>query len=154
MTASADSSAHSAAGSSTPGGVSGPSSPSGSSLRSPATAFVLDLIAIALFGLFARIAHQSEDIPLNFMGWLATTWPFWLGVLLAWLLLWFGAVGNHSGHELSAGVPVWVSTVITGLVIWGIINAKLPHWSFVLVAAVMSALLLFGWRSLSSLVRR
>lgn len=91
---------------------------------------------------------------MNFMGWLATTWPFWLGVLLAWLLLWFGAVGNHSGHELSAGVPVWVSTVITGLVIWGIINAKLPHWSFVLVAAVMSALLLFGWRSLSSLVRR
>lgn len=113
----------------------------------PATAFAMDLVAIALFGLMARIAHQSEDMPLNVLGWLNTTWPFWLGVLLSWVLLWFGALGNRNGHELSSALPVWLCTVILGLVIWGIRNGSVPHWSFILVAASTSALLLWGWRA-------
>lgn len=125
-----------------------------SALRSPVTALVLDLIAIALFGLFARVAHQSEDMPLNVMGWLSTTWPFWLGVLVAWLLLWFGVLGNRSGHEVAAGVPVWAITVVTGLLIWSVRNGAVPHWSFMLVATIMSAILLLGWRTVGKFVRR
>lgn len=114
-------------------------------------ALISDLIAIAAFALFARMAHQSAEMPLNFMGWLSTAWPFWLGVLLAWALLWFGVLGGRSGHELSSALPVWLGAVIVGLGIWTIRNGGLPHWSFVIVASVMSALLLWGWRVVARL---
>ncbi|WP_312098261.1 DUF3054 domain-containing protein [Corynebacterium dentalis] len=115
------------------------------------TAFVADLIAIAAFGLFARVAHQSADMPLNVLSWLNTTWPFWLGVLVAWALLWWGMMGSRSGHELSTVLPVWVGAVVVGLGVWTLRNGSLPHWSFVIVACVMSALLLWGWRLVARL---
>lgn len=122
--------------------------------RSAASAFVADMVAIGAFGLFARIAHQTEDMPLNFLGWLNTTWPFWLGTLLAWALMWFGVTGKGSAHRLSAALPVWLCTVVVGLLIWGLRNGDIPHWSFILVASTVSALLLWGWRAVSPMLTR
>lgn len=50
-------------------------------------ALLLDAIAISLFALFARIAHQSDDMPLNFTGWLSTMLPFLAGVFIAYLIV-------------------------------------------------------------------
>lgn len=110
------------------------------------TAIALDLVAIAAFALFARMAHQSDDMPLNLAGWASTVWPFALGVVLGWVIVLAG-----SRKDGDRGVLVWLVTVITGLVIWGIRNQALPHWSFVIVASVMSALLMLGWRGLAKL---
>lgn len=110
------------------------------------TAIALDLVAIAAFALFARMAHQSDDMPFNFAGWASTVWPFALGVVLGWVVV---LVGSHKDGD--RGVLVWLVTVVTGLVIWGIRNQALPHWSFVIVASVMSALLMLGWRGLAKL---
>lgn len=111
------------------------------------TAVIIDVIAIALFALFARIAHQTEEMPLNAMGWLSTWWPFLLGVGASWLAI----IGlKLDGHRVfPAGLLTWVVTVVVGLVIWGIRNAAVPHWSFILVATIMSGLLLLGWRAVA-----
>ncbi|GAA4789981.1 DUF3054 domain-containing protein [Corynebacterium canis] len=106
----------------------------------------LDLLAIAIFGLLARAAHQTPDMPFTFLGWLDTTWPFALGVLLAHALL--------RVASLRRAVVVWLTTVIVGLGIWGIRHQAFPHWSFIIVASSMSALLLFGWRGIAKLMRR
>ena len=44
-------------------------------------AIAADYVAIAAFALLARAAHQSDDMPFNFTGWLSTLWPFALGAV-------------------------------------------------------------------------
>ncbi len=113
---------------------------------------VADVIAIAVFALLARIAHQSEDMPLSFLGWLNTLWPFLLGVLAAWALI---ALRRWDGTRIvPAGLSAWAVTVLIGLGIWSVRNGDIPHWSFILVATISSAVLMFGWRGLARLQHR
>nr|WP_156232883.1 DUF3054 domain-containing protein [Corynebacterium occultum] len=113
---------------------------------------MLDVLAIALFALLARMAHQSEDMPLNFNGWLSTLWPFLIGVALSWVLI---LVLKWEGRLLvPAGVSAWVITVLTGLVIWSIRNEGIPHWSFIMVATIMSGVLMLGWRGVAKVSRK
>lgn len=113
------------------------------------TAIAMDTLAIAVFALLARMAHQSDDMPFNLAGWASTVWPFAIGVALGWVI---ALAGSHK--EQGRGTLVWLVTVVTGLVIWGIRNQELPHWSFVIVASVMSALLMLGWRGVARVVGR
>lgn len=116
--------------------------------------FALDVLAIALFALLARMAHQSEEMPFTFAGWLETTWPFLAGVVLSYLrlILLRGGVASRIWPE---GVTIWVVTALVGLGIWGLNNREVPHWSFIIVATVMSGLLLLGWRVIAvALTRR
>ncbi|MDO4911371.1 MAG: DUF3054 domain-containing protein [Corynebacterium sp.] len=114
---------------------------SSTSTPSKRRVLIYDLVAIGFFALFARIAHRSADMPLNFTGWLSTAWPFWLGAIIGALLL-----GSRAGIRVRDAYLVWLPTVIIGLSIWGFLHHKVPHWSFMIVAGSMSALLLFGWR--------
>lgn len=114
----------------------------------PALALFMDVLGVALFALFARIAHQTEEMPLNFSGWMQTVWPFFLGAVAGWVLLALtGKVAR--AIALSSGVIVWLCTAIAGLAIWGIRHGEIPHWSFIIVASVMSGLLLLGWRAIT-----
>ena len=132
----------------------------GTTQRSPGMALGFDVIAILLFALLARIAHNTPEMPLSFGGWVDTSWPFLTGLAIAWALLLIGlarprgAKGeSFSGIEFSTGALVWIVTVIVGLGIWGARHAEVPHWSFMIVATVMSGLLLFGWRGMFRLGR-
>lgn len=103
-----------------------------------------DAVAIAVFAFLARVAHRSDDMPLTIPAWWSTYWPFLLGVVIAYIVL--VAVDWNALKMKPAGVAVWLITVVTGLGIWGIRHSAFPHWSFILVASLMSALLLFAWR--------
>lgn len=102
-----------------------------------------DIASVGVFALLARIAHRSAEMPLTFVGWLSTLWPFALGVALGWVVV---LLTGKDGRRVGGGVMVWVITVITGLTIWGIKHGQFPHWSFMIVAGSMSALLMLGWR--------
>lgn len=115
------------------------------------TGLIVDVIAIAVFAFLARLAHQSDSMPLSFLGWLETLWPFLLGVGLSWILI--SLRGWDGARPAPAGVSAWLITAFIGLVIWGLRNASVPHWSFILVATVMSGLLMLGWRALARLRR-
>lgn len=114
--------------------------------------FITDLVMIFVFALLARIAHNSQDLPLSFLGVLNTAWPFWLGMLLAWAYI---AYRRLPGAAVSpAGLIAWIVSVIVGLAIWGIKHQAVPHWSFIIVASVTSAILLLGWRGIARLRAR
>lgn len=104
----------------------------------------LDALMIAIFALLARIAHRSDSMPLNFVGWLSTLWPFLLGVLIAWAVLFFWRLDGYLLRP--SGLIVWFCTVVVGLTIWGLRHSAFPHWSFILVASVTSGVFLLGWR--------
>lgn len=124
------------------------------------TAVALDFLAIAIFALLARLAHQSDDMPFNVAGWASTVWPFAIGVALGWVIVEFGLRTTEPSADTGTtkatghGPLIWLVTVVTGLAIWGIRNQALPHWSFVIVACVMSALLMLGWRGISGVLAR
>ena len=67
--------------------------------------------------------------------------PFALGVVLGWLIV------------RRTAAAIWAITAITGLVIWVFRNQSVPHWSFVIVATVMGALLMLGWRAVARKLR-
>ena len=69
---------------------------------------------------------------------------FALGVAVAFIVI--VAAKWDGGRVRPAGVTAWVVTVVIGLSVWGLRNAAVPHWSFILVATIMSGLLLLGWR--------
>ncbi|AIG64810.1 membrane protein [Corynebacterium atypicum] len=110
-----------------------------------------DLAAIGAFALFARIAHRSETMPLNFLGWLSTLWPFALGVFLGWGIV---ALTGKDAHAVrGGGIVIWLVTVVVGLTVWGMKHGQVPHWSFMIVAGSMSALLMLGWRGVATAVK-
>ncbi|MDO5453881.1 MAG: DUF3054 domain-containing protein [Corynebacterium sp.] len=116
------------------------------------SAILADVVAIAVFALLARMAHQSDDMPFTFGGWLSTLWPFLIGVAVAWVVI---AAAKWDGAKLHpAGWVAWLIVVVVGLSIWGIRNQAFPHWSFIIVASVMSVILMLGWRAVAKAVTR
>ncbi|HIW95842.1 MAG TPA: DUF3054 domain-containing protein [Candidatus Corynebacterium gallistercoris] len=127
----------------------------------PVKAIAFDALAIALFALLARIAHNTPEMPLSFVGWLQTMWPFLLGAGLAWVVIVVmmaptpaSPAAMPAGFGFRTGAVVWVLSVAAGLTIWGMVHGAVPHWSFMLVATLMSGLLIMGWRALASFRRR
>lgn len=104
----------------------------------------MDLIAVLLFAILARAAHGGMSI----LAILDTFWPFALGTLVGAAFI---KHLNLYGPSSMGGTVSWVTTVVAGLGIWAIRNGEIPHWSFILVATLTSALLLFGWRATNSI---
>lgn len=102
----------------------------------------IDVLAVLTFAILARAAHGSLEIAHILDTW----WPFTIGTILGWII-------QRGKHPLTFthGAVIWVSTAATGLIFWGLRHGAIPHWSFVIVATVMSGILLLGWRGLVAL---
>ncbi len=111
---------------------------------------VMDFFAIFAFAVFARMAHNTEADPFTLTNVLDTLWPFFVGGAIGHGIC--AALKKHPLPIAPGGVIVWAATAITGLAIWAIRNGAMPHWSFILVATVMSGLLLLGVRLVAKLV--
>lgn len=120
-------------------------------LSAPAV-YGLDLLAVLIFAILARAAHNTPEMPFGVFGVIETMWPFALGTVIGWL---FCILRKHSALPVvPGGITVWLCTAVVGLLIWGINHGETPHWSFILVASSMSALLLLGWRGLAGVFAR
>ena len=109
-------------------------------------AFAADVAAVVVFVVAGRRTHVEGLDP---VGLLVTAAPFLVALVVGWALAraWRGPVA------LGTGVRIWAATVAGGLALRAAVTGRLPL-AFALVTAGTLAVLLLGWRGLSTLVRR
>lgn len=107
---------------------------------------IIDIIALAIFAVLARIAHGG----LSFSSWVDAFWPWTVGALIGWAII----LATKTQGKWKESLFVWLSAVLGGMALWILVNGRLPHYSFLIVATTMSALFFFGWRGISALASR
>jgi len=107
----------------------------------------LDLAVVLLFAVIGRLSHGEGADPL---GILVTAWPFVVGLIGTSVSL----IGmKRPTDELLNGVFVWLGTLVFGM--WIRFNAgDGVQPAFVVVAAVVLALGLLGWRLIAAPIAR
>jgi hypothetical protein len=100
-----------------------------------------DAVAIVVFAAIGRANHdESTGVP----GIWHTAWPFLFGAALG---LAATAYARTSPTSIRAGVRVWVWTLVIGMVVRAATGAGTAI-AFVIVAAIVLAVFLIGWRAL------
>ncbi len=111
---------------------------------SPVVAGILDLVLIVVFAAIGRSAHHED-----WTGAFVTAWPFLTGGLFGWLV--WAVLRRSAPTGLTGGLVVWVATVAGGMIVRQL-TGQGTHWSFIIVALIATAILLFGWRLIAGLV--
>lgn len=107
----------------------------------------IDLLAVIVFVLIGRASH-GEGI----LGLLVTLWPFAVGLLVGHVLA-LVLAQRETRSVRWAGVVVWVSTVVVGMVLRAV-SGQGVQLSFVIVTVLVLAVLLLGWRFVAWLIAR
>ena len=118
------------------------------SCMAPLVMFVVDVVLIVVFSTFGRGAHSEGLGAAQVWG---TAWPFLAGLVVGWLIL---LATRRDPGGLGSGVLVWSASLVVGMVIRGIGDGRVPHWSFIVVAASVTAIFLIGWRAIRAAVLR
>lgn len=110
-------------------------------------ALAADLACVVAFTALGRRNHAEG---LTFAGVAETAWPFLAGTLFGWLI----SRGWRRPTAITpTGVVVWVCTVVIGMALRKATGAGIA-FSFVVVASVVTALLLLGWRAVAARLAR
>ncbi len=119
-------------------------------IAAPALAAVTDVVLVLVFAAVGRGSHGE-----NVLGGLAgTAWPFLLGLLIGWLAArLLGRSGFDPARIVPAGLLIWAGTWGIGMLA-RVVAGQGTAPSFLLVAGVVLALFLLGWRLVASLVAR
>ncbi len=116
--------------------------------RRPGVALLLDVVLVVVFAAVGRASHDETN-PV--VGALSTAWPFLVGTLLGWLVVRF--TRRAWPVDLAPGVTVWFATVLVGMVLRRAVGSGTAV-SFVVVASVVLAAFLLGWRALGAYAAR
>lgn len=115
--------------------------------RRAITAGVCDVVCVIAFAVAGRSSHAHG---VGVVGVLHTAWPFLAGAAIGWVV----------ARAWRSPVRLWPTTTIVwacawgaGMVLRGVTGGGLAP-SFLVVAAVVLAVLLFGWRLLTRAVLR
>ena len=108
---------------------------------------VYDAAAVVLFAALGRNAH-GESLSLG--GLAHTAWPFLLAAALGWLIC---RAWRAPGAIVPTGLVIWAVTVAGGMLL-RVVSGQGTHWSFILVTAAVTALLLLGMRAVVNIVTR
>lgn len=122
----------------------------GATMRGLWWVLVVDVIAVLVFSILGRGAHNRTP---GIAGVLETAWPFLLALAVAWIVRLVWRSGAAPLSMATAGY-LWAVTLIGGMLIRGLATGRIPHWSFMIVAAIALAVLFFGWRAVAGLIRR
>jgi peptidoglycan/LPS O-acetylase OafA/YrhL len=109
-------------------------------------AIAVDVICILVFAIIGRSSHQEAT---DLLGVAHTAWPFLAGCLLGTLI---GRTWRHP-YALTSGVAVWLGTVIGGMTLRVLTGAGV-QLSFVVIASIVLALFILGWRAGLRLIQR
>jgi hypothetical protein len=117
-------------------------------LRRPPVALAVDVLLVVVFAGVGRASHDEAN-PV--VGALATAWPFLVGTAVGWAIV--RVLRKSWPLEVGPGITVWFATVLIGMVLRQS-TGQGTAVSFVLVAALVLAILLVGWRALVALLER
>lgn len=118
--------------------------------RLPAAAvIIIDLILTVVFCVIGRVSH-TEGVLSDLPGLLQTIWPFVSALVVAHIVL---LIARTRTDGLLSGLIVWAVTVIGGLAL-RVASGQGTALAFIIVAALVLALLLIGWRLVLRSVRR
>jgi hypothetical protein len=104
----------------------------------------LDLVGVVVFVALGRSAHHHGD---TWRGLVSTTWPFALGLAIAWALTW---ARSRTGLSLGEGAFIVVVTVALGMIARVIVGQGTAV-AFIAVALGFLGLIFEGWRLVSRL---
>lgn len=107
----------------------------------------LDVLGVLVF---CAAGRRSHDEGVDVTGLATTAWPFLAGTALGWLL---SRAWRRPAAVVPTGVIVWLSTVIAGMLLRKASSAGVAA-SFVVVASLVTAVLLLGWRAVADLTAR
>ena len=99
---------------------------------------------------FVLIGRGSHDEGFSIAGSLVTAWPFVVGLAAGWL---FARAWRAPWAVRWAGVVIWASTVVIGVLLRGI-SGQGVQVSFVIVTTLVLAAFLLGWRAIAGLILR
>lgn len=103
-----------------------------------------------VFVLIGRASHNEASPGRIVLGTLTTFWPFLVGLAVGWV----GARAWRSPRRIVfTGLIVWAGTLIVGMLL-RVVSGQGIQVSFVIVAAIVLAAFLLGWRAVSLLVLR
>ena len=116
-------------------------------MRRAPIALLADIVCVIVFCTIGRRSHAEG---LTVAGIAQTAWPFLAGTGVGWLLIrgW-----RQPSTVIPTGVVVWVCTVVVGMLLRKATSAGVQA-SFVVVASIVTAVLLLGWRVVAALFRR
>jgi hypothetical protein len=112
--------------------------------RRPVVALLIDVLLVLVFAAVGRASHD-ESGPV--LGALLTAWPFLVGTAVGWVVV--RLVRHVWPLEVAPGVTVWFATVLVGMLLRHAVGSGTAA-SFVVVASVVLALFLLGWRALGA----
>jgi Protein of unknown function (DUF3054) len=98
-----------------------------------------DVVAVLVFCAVGRRSHAEG---LSITGVASTAWPFLTGTVIGWLV---SRGWRRPTAVVPTGVAVWVCTVVVGMLLRNASSAGVAA-SFVVVASLVTAALLLGWR--------
>ena len=116
--------------------------------RSPVIAFALDVLLVVVFAAVGRASHDETN-PV--VGALSTAWPFLVGTALGWVVV--RVMRRTWPFDVAPGVTVWFATVAVGMVLRRAVGSGTAA-SFVVVASLVLALFLLGWRAVGAYAAR
>lgn len=113
-------------------------------MRRTAIALTLDAVCVLVFCAVGRRSHAEG---LTVTGIAETAWPFVTGAAVGWLV----SRGWRRPMSLApTGLAVWACTIAVGMALRKASSQGVAV-SFVIVASLVTALLLLGWRALARL---
>lgn len=111
-------------------------------LRRPWVAFLLDAVLVVVFAAVGRATHAEAS---GLGGIVGTATPFLLGMAGGWALVrWRGKAWPL---RVGPGITVWAATLLLGMALRWVAGTGIAA-SFVVVAGLVLAVFLVGWRAL------
>lgn len=108
-------------------------------------AFVVDLALVALFVVIGRASHREDQ-----SAFVVTFWPFAAGLVVGWA----GARGWRRPLSVApTAAVIWIGTVLIGMLLRAL-SGQGVQVAFVVVAAIVLAAFLLGWRVLVAALER
>lgn len=113
---------------------------------------VVDALLVILFCAIGRRSHDEAVLT----GLLRTLWPFAIGLAIGWAVAvaaasrMLGDAGRDARFDGTAlwptGILVWLGTLCGGMLLRSV-SGQGTAFSFIVVATVVLALFLLGWRA-------